>query len=43
LTGVKMFVARMVCESTKPSWTLLAISYLSSAVVVIAMQSVVGA
>ncbi|AHY50695.1 hypothetical protein [Bradyrhizobium japonicum] len=43
LTGMKMFVARVVRESTRPSWTLLAISYLISAVIVIALRFVVGA
>ncbi|MET4788370.1 hypothetical protein ABIF64_000548 [Bradyrhizobium japonicum] len=43
LTGMKMFVARVVRESTRPSWTLLAISYLISAVIVMALRFVVGA
>ncbi len=38
LTGMKMLVARVVRESTRPGWTLLAISYLISAVIVIALR-----
>ncbi len=43
LTGMKMLVARVVRESTRPGWTLLAISYLISAVIVIALRFVIGA
>jgi hypothetical protein len=43
LTGMKMLVASVVRESTWPNWTLLAISYLISAVIVIALRFVVGA
>ena len=43
MTAMKMFVASVVCESTRPTWTLLAISYLISAVIVIALRFVVGA
>lgn len=43
LTGMKMFVTSVVRESTRPNWTLLAISYLISAVIVIALKFVFGA
>jgi hypothetical protein len=38
LTSMKMLVARVVRESTRPNWTLLAISCLVSAVIVIALR-----
>lgn len=37
-----MLVARVACGSTRPSWTLLAISFLISAVVVIGLRVVFG-
>jgi hypothetical protein len=38
LTSMKLLVARLARGSTRPSWTLLAISFLSSAVVVVALR-----
>jgi|UPI0004B122EA hypothetical protein len=43
LRDMKMFVARVACGSTQPGWTLLAISFLLSAVVVVIMRFVLGA
>jgi hypothetical protein len=43
LTAVKMLAARVARESTRPAWTLLAISSLISAVVVIGLRFVFGA
>lgn len=40
LTGMKMIVARLADGSTRPIWTLLAISFLLSAVIVIALRIV---
>lgn len=37
-----MLVARVARGSTRPSWTLLAISFLISAVVVIGLRIVLG-
>lgn len=38
-----MLVARVTRGSTQPGWTLLAISFLLSAVVVVIMRCVLGA
>jgi hypothetical protein len=35
---MKLLVARLARGSTRPSWTLLAISFLISAVVVVALR-----
>jgi hypothetical protein len=43
LTGIKMLVAHVARGSTRPSWALLAISFLISAVVVIGLRIVFGA
>lgn len=43
LTSMKMLVARLARGSTRPSWTLLAISFLISAVVVTGLRFVCGA
>ncbi len=43
LPGVKTLVASVACGSTRPNWTLLAISFLISAVVVIGLRLVFGA
>lgn len=43
LTGMKMLVARVARGTTRPSWTLLAISFLISAVIVIALRIMFGA
>lgn len=40
---MKMLVARVARGSTRPSWTLLAIAFLISAVVVIGLRIVFGA
>lgn len=37
-----MLVARVARGSTRPSWTLLAISFLISAVIVIGLRIVLG-
>lgn len=37
-----MLVARVAHGSTRPSWTLLAISFLISAVIVIGLRIVLG-
>lgn len=37
-----MLVARIARASTRPSWTLLAISFLISAVIVIALRIIFG-
>jgi hypothetical protein len=37
-----MLVARVVRGSTRPSWTLLAISFLISAVIMIGLRIVLG-
>jgi len=42
LTSMKMLVARIARGSTRPVWTLLAISFLISAVIVIALRIVFG-
>ena len=39
---MKMLVACLARGSTRPSWTLLAISFLISAVIVIALRIVFG-
>jgi hypothetical protein len=36
--GMKMLIARVVRGSTRPTWTLLAISCLASAVVAMALR-----
>lgn len=38
-----MLVARVAGESTRPNWTLLAISYLISAAIVVVLRSAFGA
>lgn len=38
-----MLVARVARGSTRPSWTLLAISFLISALIVIGLRIVIGA
>jgi hypothetical protein len=43
LTYLKMLVARVARGSTRPIWTLLAISYLISAAVVMALRCAFGA
>ncbi|CUT11564.1 hypothetical protein BF49_2644 [Bradyrhizobium sp.] len=43
LTAVKTLAARVARGSTRPDWTLLAISSLISAVVVIGLRFVFGA
>lgn len=43
LTGMKIFAARVARGSTRPSWMLLAISFLLAAVIVIALRFVFGA
>jgi hypothetical protein len=42
LTSMKILVARVVRGSTRPSWTLLAISFLISAVIVTALRVAFG-
>jgi hypothetical protein len=42
LMNMKMLVARVARGSTRPSWTLLAISFLISAVIVIALRIMFG-
>jgi hypothetical protein len=39
---MKMLLARVARETTRPSWTLLAISFLVSAVIVIALRIMFG-
>jgi hypothetical protein len=41
LTSMKMIVARLAHGSTRPIWTLLAISFLLSGILVIALRFVV--
>jgi len=43
LTDLKMLIARVARGSTRPIWTLLAISYLFSAVIVMALRCAFGA
>lgn len=43
LTAMKMLAARVARGSTRPAWTLLAISFLMSAVVVLVLRFVSGA
>jgi len=43
LTSMKMVVARVARGSTRPSWTLLAISFVISAIIVIGLRIVFGA
>ncbi|WP_407187671.1 hypothetical protein [Bradyrhizobium centrosematis] len=40
---MKMLVARAALGSTRPSWTLLAISFLISAIVVLGLRIAFGA
>ena len=40
---MKMLVARVARGSTRPSWTLLAISFVISAIIVIGLRIVFGA
>jgi hypothetical protein len=42
LNSMKMLVARVANGSTRPSWTLLAISFLISAVIVIGLRIAFG-
>jgi hypothetical protein len=43
LTAVRMLVARIALGSTRPNWTLLAISALASAAIVIVLRFTFGA
>lgn len=43
LTCMKMIVARVAVGSTRPGWTLLAISFLISAVLVVGLRTALGA
>jgi hypothetical protein len=43
LTSMKMLVARVANGSTRPGWTLLAISFLISATIVIGLRIAFGA
>lgn len=42
LTGMKMLIARLARGSTRPTWTLLAISFLISAVIAMALRIAFG-
>lgn len=42
LTTMKMLVERVARASTRPSWTLLAISFLLSAIIVIGLRIALG-
>ncbi|WGD51581.1 hypothetical protein QA641_40160 [Bradyrhizobium sp. CB1650] len=43
LRRVEVLVGRVAAESARPEWTLLAVSYFLSAVIVLALRSVLGA
>jgi len=42
LTTMKMLVARVTRGSTRPVWTLLAVSFLLSAIIVIGLRIALG-